>query len=73
MSLVEKLKQLQGTKTQSEFATELGIDQSTLSRIYSGERRIGLEAARQIKNRFPDLSFEIAAFLLAGDMPTIHN
>lgn len=70
MSLVDRLKERQGDKTQMQFATELGITQSALSRIYSKDRRIGPRVAGRIRARFPELSFEIAAFLLGDDMTT---
>lgn len=68
MTLVDELRKRQGTKTQIEFAAELGINQGMLSRIYSGDRNIGARIAKRIKNRFPELAFEIAAFLLTDNM-----
>ena len=65
MSLLERLKQLQGDKSQAEFAAELGITQPTLSRIYSGNRRIGARAARAIGRRYPQLSNDLAFFCWA--------
>lgn len=62
--LIEKLKVLQGRKTQEEFAAELGISQSQLSRIYQGDRRVGIKLARRIRQRYPELAFDLAAFLL---------
>lgn len=73
MTLVDKLKERQGEKSQMEFATELRISQGTLSRIYSGDRNIGTRAARKIRQRFPDLAFDLAAFLFADDIPTEHR
>jgi transcriptional regulator with XRE-family HTH domain len=64
MNLIDRLKERQGDKTQAEFASYLGISQSALSRIYSGERTIGQGVARKIKRRYPDLAFALAAFLL---------
>ena len=72
MVLIEKLKELQGDKSQQQFARELGINQSALSRIYSGDRRIGVRVARKIRKRYPDLAFDVAAFLLGEDMTTEH-
>lgn len=73
MDLVEELKRRQGDKTQMEFAAEIGINQGNLSRIYSGDRRIGARVARKLKKRFPDLTLELAAFLLASDMTPEHD
>ncbi len=73
MRLIEKLQERQGNKTQAEFAAELGITQAALSRIYSEDRSIGIKVAKRISKRFPDLAFEVAAFLLADDIPTEHR
>jgi len=70
MSLIESLKEKQGDKTQVEFARELGISQSVLSRIYRSERRIGRRVAAKIAERFPLMAFDLAGFLLAPDMTT---
>lgn len=67
MSLVEELKRRQAGKSQEVFAAEIGITQSMLSRLYSGERTVGKAVARRIKRRFPDLTLELASSLLAGD------
>ncbi len=69
MDLVRRLKDLQGDKTQTEFANELGVSQSNLSRIYSGDRSIGVDVARKIRMRFPELALEVASFLLYADIP----
>ncbi len=65
LNLVEKLKQLQGSKTQAEFAAELGINQPTLSRILSGDRRIGVDVAHLLRQRHPEWAFELADYLLS--------
>lgn len=54
-TLVQRLKEQQGERTQAEFAKFLGISRSTLSRLYSGERRVGLETLRRIGERYPNL------------------
>lgn len=69
LNLIDKLKERQGDKSQMEFAAEIGISQGALSRIYSGDRTIGTKAARKIRQRFPELAFDLASFLLADDMP----
>jgi transcriptional regulator with XRE-family HTH domain len=55
--LVEKLKEKQGDRTQAELASDLGITQIMLSRLYSGQREIGLDTLRKIASRYPDLAF----------------
>jgi len=69
MDIIEKLKEKQGEKSQTEFAAELGITQSYLSKIYAGERRITLDMAKRIQVRFPELALDLAAFLLAPNRP----
>jgi len=39
--LIARLKQMQGTKTQEQFAQELGISRPFLSDIYAGKRDPG--------------------------------
>jgi len=70
VSVIERLRQLQGDRSDEAFATELGIAQPTLSRIYKGSRGLGRRVAQKIARRYPELSFELAAFLLADDIPT---
>lgn len=67
--LVEKLKEKQGDRTQAELASDLGITQIMLSRLYSGEREIGLDTLRKIASRYPDLAF----LFLATDMRPVHS
>lgn len=56
-TLGEALQERMGSKTQIEFAEELGIAQSTLSEILSGKRMLGLNrAAAAIVRAYPELS-----------------
>lgn len=58
-SFVEALKRKQleeGFKTQDQFARFLGIDQSTLSRIYSNNIGPGGSVLRRILARYPALA-----------------
>jgi len=66
--LIKKLKELQAEKSQDEFAAELGISQSALSMIYSGDRSIGIQVARKITKRYPWLQLAVSSFLLEGDI-----
>lgn len=68
MDLIDKLKKLQGDKSQQEFASDLGIDQSVLSRLYSGEIGVGKKTAKAICEKHPELREDVAAFLLGADM-----
>lgn len=73
MRLIESLRSRQGERSQQEFATELGVAQGTVSKIYSGYRGIGPDVARKIVRRYPELAFEVAAFLLGSDMPHVQT
>ena len=48
----ERLRELRGTKTQGEFARELGISQGQLSRYESGKSEIGPEVLLRISENF---------------------
>jgi transcriptional regulator with XRE-family HTH domain len=63
--MVGRLRKLQGNKNQREFASELGLSQSQLSRLYTGERGIGLRTAQLIVQRYPELALDMATFLLS--------
>jgi len=64
-NLVKGLRKRQGNQSQQDFADLLGIDQSTLSRLYSGDRRPGRKVVRGILKQFPELiPDEVALFLL---------
>ncbi len=62
--LIDVLKERRGSRTQEEFAQDLGIPQPTLSRILNGRQRVGIEMARRIKARYPEL--DVAGLLLEG-------
>ncbi len=64
MNLIDELRARQGQKTQDEFSLELDIDQSSLSRIYAGKRKIGLGVARKICRRYPELAADIVLFFV---------
>lgn len=65
--MIAELQRRQGTSTQTEYARMLGVSQATLSRIYAGERRIGMRLAKRLAVMYPDLIFVLAAYLLAND------
>lgn len=68
MNLIEKLKAIQGDRSQLTFAREIGIDQSVLSRLYSGDIGLGVKTARMLWQHVPELRDDIASFLLPSDM-----
>ena len=63
MGLVQVLKTMQDTRTQTEMAADLGISQGAYSKFLSG-RRIAHRLARQIMLRHPELREVLAAELL---------
>lgn len=56
-SLIERLRERQGNRNQTTFAEFLGISLPTLSRLYSGEREVGMDTLMQIGKVYPDLAF----------------
>lgn len=66
VSLMEALKARQGTRSQQEFADELGIGQSYLSQLYRGEKHLSRDAARRIAQNVPELKDEVADYLVSG-------
>lgn len=68
-ALVERLREKQGDRTQSAMAKELGITQSMLSRLYRGEREIGIDLLLKVAVRYPD----IALFFFADYMSAVHR
>lgn len=63
--LVEALRERQGDQSQVEFAAALGVSQTLISLLYSGEYRIGRSAAGKILARYPELRNLVADVLLA--------
>ena len=51
-------------RTQVSFSTELGVSQSTLSRILTGKRPAGTKAARRIAAVYPELGDLLGAAAL---------
>ena len=48
--LAKRLKSLQGTRTQREFAKDLGIDVATLNRLYQRRENITISTIQRICN-----------------------
>ncbi|MDO8672820.1 MAG: helix-turn-helix transcriptional regulator [Dehalococcoidia bacterium] len=70
MDLIDALSVRQGHTTQGEFAALVGISETTLSRIYSGERQIGEETARRIARAFPSLQYLVMGYLMTKNDDT---
>lgn len=58
------LRECMDGKTQEQFCDEMGIEQSHLSRLLSGDRRPGVRTARILGARFPKLRPVLADILL---------
>lgn len=64
MDLIRMLREKQGKMSQADFAECLGISETTLSRIYSGQRVIGEATGRRIIKVYPDLEYWVIRFLV---------
>lgn len=62
--LIMHLRDRQRDRTQREFALELGISESMLSRLYFGSRRPGIDVLTRIYTAFPSLQSEVMNCLL---------
>lgn len=67
--VVTLLRELQGARSQNEFAKYLGVDKSFLSRVMSGDRSADSIIVRLLE-RFPDHAAEIAAAARETARPT---
>lgn len=61
--LIDGLRQKQGDMALYKFAEMIRIDQGLLSKIYAGEREIGVTTLGSIQYVFPDLAGAIDAYL----------
>lgn len=58
-----------GTRRQRDFARELGVSQSMVSRVLSGERVFGARLIARIAAVYPDLRQPLAEALLDNAIP----
>ena len=73
--LLTLMRELQGIETNGQFAARLGLSESTISYLYSGDREPGYKVARALTEAFPERAEEIKALFLAQkynscDVPT---
>lgn len=61
--LVARLREKQGSMPMYKFAESMRVDPGMLSKIYSGDREIGIMTLGSIQYAFPDLTEEINAYL----------
>lgn len=65
MTLAEKLRTIQGSRSQVAFARQLGIGQSALSQIYGGQRKVGIRVMRRVCALHPEAADELGLLFLA--------
>ena len=70
MTVSEKLRELQGDRTQEAFAAALGICQASLSQIYSRKRRVGMRVMRAAARLHPEAADELSRFFIAENITT---
>ncbi len=59
MDAIELLKRCQGQMSQAEFAELIGISQSHLSMIYSGQRSASEPVMLKLAKAFPEIRDEV--------------
>jgi transcriptional regulator with XRE-family HTH domain len=67
MDPVELIRSYQGTLTQGEYASKLGISQPYLSAIYSGQRRAGSSVLVALARAFPKSKKTVSQILFAPE------
>jgi plasmid maintenance system antidote protein VapI len=67
MHEIALLRELQGERSQSEFAEMLGISQPMLSMVYQGTRRLGRDTIVRLMELFPAQRDVIIGVFLASD------
>lgn len=67
--LVQRLKERQGSRSQTEYAEFLGISRAMLSRLYSQDRQIGVDTLTRVCEKYPDLAY----LFLSESVSTIHT
>lgn len=69
---IEEFRRLKGSKSQRAFAEELGVSQSVISRLLSGEKdweRLEVRTVKKLCRPFASLREEVHRYLLPSDMP----
>lgn len=69
--LRQKVIDLKGKQSQEAFATELGVDQGTISRYLAGEAGLGKKLGRKLIDRYAWLAPDVIAVLLGRDMRNV--
>lgn len=69
MTFAELLKELQGDRSQDEFAKEVGLGQPTISMLLSGQRQPGITVIRKLCKAYPGQQDRIMDIFFA---PNLH-
>ena len=67
MHEIAYLRELQGNRSQADFAALLGISQPMLSMVYQGSRRLGRDTIVRLIEMFPDQQDTIIAVFLSSE------
>lgn len=67
MKPIELLQELQGNRSQEEFAQLLGVTQVHVSYVLSGKRNAGRKMLRGLVRAFPERQAEIVSCFFARD------
>lgn len=67
MTGIELLRELQGERSQEQFASDLGVARSTIAMIYLGHRRPGRQFLEGLIQAFPTRREEILSVFLPSD------
>lgn len=65
MTFVELLIELQGNRSQNEFAREVGLGQPTISMLLSGQRNPGITVIRKLCEAYPSEQSRIMCIFFA--------
>lgn len=67
MTFEKLLRELQGNRSQEDFAREVGLGQATISLLLSGERRPGATVIRKLCRIYPKERGRIMDVFLSPD------
>lgn len=68
--LIKRLRERQGSRGQNDFAVFLGISPGMLSRLYKGDRNVGLDTLICVAERYPELGYLFLTEAVASSQQT---
>lgn len=68
--LIKRLRERQGSRGQNDFAVFLGISPGMLSRLYKGDRNVGLDTLVCVAERYPELGYLFLTEAVASSQQT---